>query len=553
MNYIHSLLKMSHLKKPHIILLAFVVGVLYRLLLSLQGLDAVDAGFNMTYFQHIFDRPDAMPYSFCYYLTGLVGGCWQWAFGSWGLWGSRLFEILTMSAAVLLTYQSFKPWLPSQRMAGWAILMSFLFPSFVIVFHYNTLTFLLIAASTYCMRRWAQGDSKGWLVAAGYLVGLCFFARIVNVSMAALCLIPLMAGWRTSAKRALSLGSIYAGGMLMGVLSVVALLLLTHQWIYFQEGVMDAFGFFHGEGTSHTSGNLIIVYLKSWLNTGLQVLALALIFFLYVKAEQCSKPWRISARTALIIALFVLIVTSLPVLSAFASCLVLMLVPAFRREISSTLMILLGYVILAASLFPLGSDMGVPGVYHWYGALMVVPAACCVAQSSWEGYRPVLWYLYGFVFIALVGKTILKPYGEQQPRYMLTEQALDGKLNVWTAPDRARQYQHIVACIEKYNTDNPYMLIGNQASELYYATNRLPFTSNTQMETFTGDRLFAILDKQQRRHGRLPLVVFLKRGHEKPSPDDYQTSLYPWLQTQHYEVVYEDEDLKLFSTNKNMN
>ena len=547
------LLKKGILEKPHIILLAFIVGVLYRLLLSLQGLDAVDAGFNMTFFQHIFDRPDAMPYSFCYYLTGLVGGCWQWAFGSWGLWGSRLFEILTMSAAVLLTYQTFKPWLPSQRMAAWAILMCFLFPSFVIVFHYNTLTFVLIAASAYCMRRWAQGDRRGWLVAGGYLVGLCFFARIVNVSLAMLCLVPLLVGWRTSARRALSLGSVYAGGMLMGVLSVAALLLATHQWCYFHEGVMDAFGFFHGEGTSHTSGNLMVVYLKSWLNIDLQVLTLALIFFLYVKAERCPRPWRIAARVALIIALFVLIVTSLPFLSAFAACLVLMLVPIFRGEISPALKIMLGYVLLAASLFPLGSDIGVAGVFHWYGALMVVPATCCVAQSTWVGYRPVLWYLYGFVFIALLGKTVYKPYGEQHPRYELTEQALAGTLNVWTAPERARQYQHIVDCIGQYDVDNPYMLIGNQASELYYATNRLPFTSNTQMETFTGERLFAMLDKQQRRHGRLPLVVFLKRGHEKPSPDGYQASLYPWLQAQGYEVIYEDEDLKLLSTNKNQN
>lgn len=543
---------MNHLRKHELILLAFIVGVLFRLLSGLQGIDAVDAGFNLTFFQHIFDRPDAMPYYFCYYLTGLVGGSWQWAFGAWGLLGFRLLEVLTMSAAVLLVYQSFKPWLPSGKLAAAAVVLSFLFPAFVIVFHYNTLTFLLLSASAWCLSQWAQRGAPGWLLASGYLVGLCFFARLVNVSMAALCVVPFVVGCRTTLKRGLALGALYACGMLTGVASVVALLLATNQWSYFQEGFSEAFGFFEGEGTSHTSGNLLGVYLKSWVNIGLQVAVLAAILYACDKLAQSTGRWRMVARALLMVVLFVLVWTSLPYLSAFAACVLVMVVAVVKGHLPAALKVMIGYVVLAASLFPLGSDIGVPGVFHWYAGLLLIPAACCIGQYG-AMRRPALNYLFAFIFIAQFCKAAYKPYGEHQPRYAMTQQAVCGTLNAWTTPERASQYRHIVECIGKYETDHPYLLIGNQASELYYATQRLPFTSNTQMETYVGERLYAVLDRQQRRYGRLPLVVFLKRGHDIPSPDDYQASLHPWLQAYHYSVVYEDDDLKLMSTNKNKN
>lgn len=43
---------------------AFLIGIAYRLLMGLQGIDNVDMGFCMTFYQNIFTHPDAMPFYF---------------------------------------------------------------------------------------------------------------------------------------------------------------------------------------------------------------------------------------------------------------------------------------------------------------------------------------------------------------------------------------------------------------------------------------------------------------------------------------------------------
>jgi hypothetical protein len=53
---------------------AFLIGIVYRLLMGLQGIDSIDMGFCMTFYQNIFSHPEAMTFYFNYYLTGLIGG-----------------------------------------------------------------------------------------------------------------------------------------------------------------------------------------------------------------------------------------------------------------------------------------------------------------------------------------------------------------------------------------------------------------------------------------------------------------------------------------------
>ena len=398
--------------------------------------------------------------------------------------------------------------------------------------------------------RWTKGYHILWLLLSGFFVGICFFARIVNISFVCLCLVPFAFGCSESLRRGQQLMLYHALGMVLGVGAVVCLLLVTGHLPYFQEGLMAASGFLQGSETTHTSGNLLSVYLGSWFNVALQMFALVAIAVSYVWAYRHSGWWYVFLRSMLLLGLLVLVITSLPYLSALAACLLLIGAVGFRRTMPLTLKVLLAYVLVAACLFPIGSDIGAQGMFHWYGGLLVIPAACCVMQPQTVKYHRYISWLYVFVAIGLISKMWV-PYGEERPRTELTSRALDQLLNVCTTNERACSYQNIVRRINQYDTANPYLLIGNQASELYYATNRIPFTGNTQMETFVGTSLMRQLDNQQRRYASLPLVAFIKRGHDDPAPDNYQETLYPWLKSHHYEKVYEDEDLILFTSKNN--
>ena len=73
----------------HYIYLTLLAGFIYRLLISFQGIDHVDLGASNTFYQNIFTHPDVMPYSFNYYLTGLIGGVWYQWLGDTGVMGFR--------------------------------------------------------------------------------------------------------------------------------------------------------------------------------------------------------------------------------------------------------------------------------------------------------------------------------------------------------------------------------------------------------------------------------------------------------------------------------
>ena len=90
--------------------LVFLLALLYRFGLSVQGIDNIDAGFCQTYYQNFFSEPELLTYYHLYYLTGLAGGLWEQWLGAWGLLGFRLLECVAAVGAVAFMYAAFLPW-----------------------------------------------------------------------------------------------------------------------------------------------------------------------------------------------------------------------------------------------------------------------------------------------------------------------------------------------------------------------------------------------------------------------------------------------------------
>ena len=518
---------------------AFLIGITYRLLMGLQGIDSTDVGFCMTFYQNIFTHPDALPNYFNYYLTGLLGGLWQLAFGQYGLLGFRLLETLTLAAAIALIYFAFRPWLTSTKVAVAAILLSFLFPSSISTFHYNTLSFLLVTASVYAIIRWHQNERPGWLVLAGLFIGISFFARFLNITLLVLTIVPFVRGCHESVKKGFVSVGIYACGMLAGCLLIYGIMAALGHWPYFIAALSENFHVFGKDEVSYTTIELFGIYLKGYVDIALQIIAIVFIAWFYGDAGHLPKKLKIAARVILLIVLFELVFESLPHLSAISIC-TLMLVTT--RQLSS----LAFYPLLCAYLFPLGSDDGISATFLWCAGLLIIPAACCYLRLGSRWQRNVVCALCLTIGVLMVYRMGRKAKGEDCLRTETTVVAIPGSLNVMTSPERAKRYQNEVARIKQHSEGNPLLVIANQAAELYYATEKLPFTGSTQLATFTNEKLTKRLERQYAHYQQLPLVVYLEHDGNVKGTEKFRETLESWMRRHNYQLAYKDKDMEIY-------
>ena len=516
--------------------------------MGLQGLDCVDSGFSNTFYQNVLHHPESMPYNFNYYLTGLVGGVWHAIFAPLGMQGFRLLEALTLSAAIAFMFLSFRRSLVSTRVAMTAIGLSFLFPSIVVTFHYNTLSFLFVAISIYCCSRSAQGQPTLFLWLSGVALGIGFFARIVNMALLGLLLVPLCHGYITkNLHGGLRQAGLLAGGIATGCLLVLGLMSVLGHLPYFLDTLAEDFGFLNGTQNSHGSGNLLTVYLKSYVNIGLQLLALLLFYALYLATQHLSSGWSNTVNAVLAVLTMALILTSQPYLSAVALCILLCMALFCCTDVAGQRLSLVLYALAATLLLPMGSDIGIPGIFHWTGGLLIFPAATFWPMANLRQ-RHAIGLCALLIGAVMAGRTAWKAYGEEGSRLACTQMVQPNRLNTLTEPQKARTLQHIIDRICQHSTDNPWLVFGNQASELYYATARKPFLGNTQLGTYTGQGLSEQLDRRLATTGQAPVVVFL---HDKYhfSNDDAATQqiLSNWMHAYGYQIACDDSCLTIYT------
>jgi hypothetical protein len=146
----------------------------------------------------------------------------------------------------------------------------------------------------------------------------------------------------------------------------------------------------------------------------------------------------------------------------------------------------------------------------------------------------------------MIYKMCIAAHGEESPRVKTFTMALPGTLNAMTDSDRAQRYRNEVGRILEYADDNPLLLIANQASELYYATGLLPFMGHTELDAFKEDAIGRRLEQQITIWNRLPLVVFIQRGHDSNDMEAFRQELLPWMRKHGYQLVYGDPDIELF-------
>ena len=528
------------------ILLTLLVGLLYRLLMSVQGIDHLDLGYSSTFYQNIFTHPDAMPYNFNYYLTGLVGGLWYHILGSTGLLGFRFLEALTLTAAVFFVYKAFERQLHNTHSAVLAIMMSFLFPSVVTTFHYYTLTFFFLSLAAWCYAKSLYDKPLLWTYMTGLTLGFCFFVRTGNTALVLLTLVPIIYALTTHQRSlAFRLGGTMLGGMLSGCVVMLTIMVSLGHLSLFWEGLGETFAYYSSGETSYSFFNMCSVYFKDYVNIILQLLAIIGLGALYIQSSRMANTGGNILRIFIIVASLVLIATSKPYLSAI-SLYTLACAPIFYAITPKEDKLIAAFIILGTYVFPFGNNIGIASLYHWAGALLIIPAAVGVYHASHILRRGVL-ICSIYIAVILIWKTLSAPYGENVARWECTTQLGDNVLNTLTSPEKAADYRHIISSIRQQTTDNKLLMIGNQSSELYFSTETLPFLGTTLLDIYMGDDLTAKLNKHAEKYQQLPVIIFLKQDHfTTDEMAEVQGTLSAWMTAHGYQAVQDDTYMTIY-------
>ena len=525
----------------------FALGLTYRLLISLQGVDKVDAGFCNTFYQVIFTHPDSNVFCFIYYLTGLVGGTWELLFGEDGLLGFRLLEALTLAAAIGTIAATFNAYMP-RRHTPVAVALSFLFPTIVVTFHYDTITYLLVALSAYALKEALETDKDRWLMVAGAMLGMAFFARIVNAALFALALAPFIIYRQQRLKKT----GMMAAGVLLGMAAVTGLMALLGHTPYYVAALGEAFSTFSGSEATHSHGHLLVQYLRNYVNIALQAIVLVACYAAGLWASrQQNRGYRLAALTALVIVVLVVTFTSLPNLTLLAACLTVLLavIPRSRQQYPTATALSL-YLTTATLLIPLGSDIGIQGIFNWCAGLIIFPAAWCASRCTAPYQQWARKVLVGCVACCALLRTGYEAYGEDVPRWACTSQAQEHRLNVYMEEEKALNYQRFIEAVEQHIGPSRLLFITNQAAELYYATRTLPYEGHVQPVIYTGERLTWRLDERLAHFGQHPLIAFLNQRHLSGETTAVQEGTLQWMQRHDYRLVYDDGFARLYATRR---
>lgn len=522
------------------IILAFIAGITYRLFfLGLQGVDNVDVGFCNTFYDLFFSRPDANTFNFIYYLTGLIGALWERAFGQFGLLGFRFFEVITLSLCITVLVYLFRK-MGTQWLTG-AVLLSFLFPTMLITFHYDTLTYLLIVLSALGLTAAMAGKRTGFVV-AGLLIGISFFARIVNLSFIALLIIPLLF---SAKEKRLGNTAIMAAGISTGALLMIALIHLTGHWQYFCAAIADGLSTLGRSDATHSQGGMITAYFHSLINVALQMALIFALILFYETVIKHRPQWRKWLKPLWLIIVFVVAYTSLPYLTMLSACLVV-IVYGVREGLLQTMRerAVVAFLVLATFLFPIGSDIGVQGIFNWCAGLMIFPAIWCLHNAE-RARRNLLCALFASLACATIVRTATgKVYGGGK-HWECTKEIQPGRLNVLTNSISNTRLDEAIDAIDSLKGKDSLVLLANQQSELYYATRTVPYLGHTQTIIYQGPRLKRRLWERLAHFGQYPLIVFTE-WH----PEDYELRnkqiILEWMNIHDYSLVYRSNGISIY-------
>jgi hypothetical protein len=221
--------------KPAKIILFFTGILLYHILMTFQGLDLLDEGFHVTFYQQFFEDPESVQYSFFYWFSGLIGGLVLKIFPGGGLWGLRLAGAITSTITIWIAFQLLKNYLNRQILFISLVVLSLFINTEPKDLYYNNLSALLYFTGGYLLFKGLIKNRSVFLFLSGAVFCINIFTRTPNLLGLGLGVLIFYHAWLYTEARKLIWKKMlfFAAGVITGLGLVVLVMHLLGHLDYF--------------------------------------------------------------------------------------------------------------------------------------------------------------------------------------------------------------------------------------------------------------------------------------------------------------------------------
>lgn len=266
---------------------------LYPFVHSFIGIDLGDTGLHTFNFENLYDVPELI--GFTSYFTTFVGWIWLKCFGSLGLWGLNLLEVIIEMLMAFTVYRTFKEYLGEHRTLVGILVAVTASDTYLNVFNYHQFNvFLLILVLCFEFKAIVE-DKYKYSILAGIAFSIVIFSRMGSITAIVTCFLYFFWYWIKSKKKSFlirHLGSFSLGTVCTAVIMIL-LLKTTGQLQYFIDNIFRLSGLASSSGNGYSMNNLWDSFFLGNLNaiaSGAIVFAAAIVLLLGVDLLLNKEP-----------------------------------------------------------------------------------------------------------------------------------------------------------------------------------------------------------------------------------------------------------------------
>lgn len=495
----------------------YIAAFTYLFIVSLQGFDLCDEGWCLSFYQQFFKNPDSAQYQFMYYLSGFVGGVWEVIFGAGGILSFRLLNAIVILSIVYFIYKITKEYINPIVFCIATFYGLLLIKYGNIVFHHNYFTALLVAISIYFLYRGIINNSYSKLFFGGLFIGLCFFARVANLTMLSLGLLFLINFFYDKNWKQFSLQIITGlAGCLLGIAIIIGIMIGFGHFDIFIECLNESlFSAGNDEQSNHQMSKMIHGYVKSYMNIFHYLLFFLFVFsgFIYLCAQLTGKKQKI----ILAVLLFLLLCLQRSfnfIPNNYAFILLPILISLYKDRHDKKIILLNSAAIIVMFFMPLGSDSGISNIgkeSSWLGVFMAFIhyfrfAMLRMKKGDWSGISIVsisliVFSIFSFKHVALTA------YFDQGNRLKKTYKIENKLATVYTTKAKSEKMTELLGVLNNYVKSGDTLFCFESLPTINYLTETVPFGGTSWVWVYDPSNFERNIIKWEKKSLKMPVVL----------------------------------------------
>jgi len=555
------------IQRKTILFILAITGILVvPFIYIFRGIDVTDTGFLLTNQRFIFSAPESVSYWFHLWLTNIIGGLIDLAWGQrFGILPHRLASVAIFWCTALCVYRLYKNTIDKNLIAFGILFGSvFSFIDKVNIVHYNNLSALFFFMSSLCLLRAISSGNKRFFFLGGCIASLNIFVRFPNLLGIGIILIPFIYNFvfgKTKKKVAIRISDFlaYIAGCAFACVCVLAVMkLLGHLDIYIAS--LKELSDIGKVGQDKYSS--LYVLLRPVRDTGLSLIFGFLVFLILTKSKKIriKIPSLVIYPVCLIFAFFAY--------KYFAPRLLLsrydriyLWVTAGIGYVSiiylfmlneSTELLLAGILgVVNVLLLNIGSDTAIR--VSMFAFLAVFPLFFYILKKITDKGKHYSTILFAGILISIYIGFALFTFGHSFYRdkntvVMPTQKQLQG---LYTSPRSAALLDEMTAAVNLVAKKNDYVYIHDSIPLLHFLTNTRPYVNNPWPVIYNPDYLALMLEEARKTHGDVPFILVKQNPRSENWPDanvePYNTDIVlRFLEKNNYFIYKDTQDYVIY-------